>query len=183
MRVHTVLGSGLLRGVMIGAVISMVQLIRRASRPHVAVLGRIPGTRRFSDLERHPDNEPVPRMLIFRTESSLVYFNIDHVRDTILDRVRAESPPPELVLLDLSSTPFVDLQSAQTLAGLSDELAASGITLQAVEARASVRDRLRKEGIDAKLGGINRWASVADAVDAFPSGESREPTPSPYPPS
>ena len=36
-----------------------------------------------------------------------------------------------------------------------------------MEARASVRDRLRKEGIDAKLGGINRWASVADAVDAF----------------
>jgi MFS superfamily sulfate permease-like transporter len=178
-----VLGSGLLRGVMIGAVISMVQLIRRASRPHVAVLGRIPGTRRFSDLERHPDNVAVPRMLIFRTESSLIYFNIDHVRDTILDRVRAESPPPERVLLDLSSTPYVDLQSAQTLAGLADELAASGIALQAVEARASVRDRLRKEGIDAKLGGINRWASVADAVAAFEAGESREPTPSPNPPS
>jgi MFS superfamily sulfate permease-like transporter len=48
-----VLGSGLLRGVMIGAVISLVQLLRRASRPHVAILGRIPGTRRFSDRERH----------------------------------------------------------------------------------------------------------------------------------
>jgi len=176
-----VLGSGLLRGVMIGAVISMVQLIRRASRPHVAVLGRIPGTRRFSDLERHPDNEPVPRMLIFRSEASLIYFNIDHVRDTILDRVRAAATPPERVLLDLSSTPYVDLQSAQTLAGLADELAASGIKLQAVEARASVRDRLRKEGIDAKLGGINRWATVADAVEAFQSGESRDPAPSPNP--
>jgi high affinity sulfate transporter 1 len=176
-----VLGSGLLRGVMIGAVISMVQLIRRASRPHVAVLGRIPGTRRFSDLERHPDNEPVPRMLIFRTESGLIYFNIDHVRDTILDQVRAAATPPERVLLDLSSTPYVDLQSAQTLAGLADELAASGIKLQAVEARASVRDRLRKEGIDAKLGGINRWATVADAVEAFQSGESRDPAPAPNP--
>jgi MFS superfamily sulfate permease-like transporter len=147
------------------------------------VLGRIPGTRRFSDAGRHPDNEAVPRMLIFRTESSLIYFNIDHVRDTILDRVRAASPPPERVLLDLSSTPYVDLQSAQTLAGLADELAASGIRLQAVEARASVRDRLRKEGIDAKLGGINRWASVADAVEAFQSAESGDPTPSPNPPS
>ena len=162
-----VLGSGLLRGVMIGAVISMVQLIRRASRPHVAVLGRIPGTRRFTDLERHPDNETIPRMLVFRPESGLIYFNIDHVRDTIFERVRAESPPPELVLLDLSSTPYVDLQSAETLAGLADELAAAGIRLQAVEARASVRDRLRKDGVDAKLGGLSRWASVADAVDAF----------------
>src|SRR5262245_37716956 len=72
-----VLGSGLLRGVMIGAAISLVQLIRRASRPHVAVLGRIPGTRRFSDHERHPDNELIPGVLIFRPEAALVYFNID----------------------------------------------------------------------------------------------------------
>ena len=162
-----VLGSGLLRGVMIGAVISMVQLIRRASRPRVSVLGRIPGTRRFSDIERHADNETVPGVLVFRTEASLIYFNIDHVRDTILDRIRAEVPAPGLVLLDLSSTPHVDLQSSRTLAQLADELAASGIELRAVEARSSVRDRLRREGVDVKLGGINRWASVADAIDAF----------------
>src|SRR4051812_2438171 len=55
-----VLGSGLLRGVMFGVIISIVLLLRRASRPNVAFLGRIPGTRRFSDLERHPDNERIP---------------------------------------------------------------------------------------------------------------------------
>ena len=59
-----VLSCGLLRGVLIGAVISMVQLIRRASRPHVAFLGRIPGTGRFSDRERHPGNEPIPGCLL-----------------------------------------------------------------------------------------------------------------------
>ena len=89
-----VLSSGLLRGVLIGAIISLVQLIRRASQPHVALLGRIPGTRRFSDHERHPDNELIPGVLIFRPESSLIYFNMDHVRDTILDRVHAEATPP-----------------------------------------------------------------------------------------
>jgi MFS superfamily sulfate permease-like transporter len=86
-----VLGSGLLRGVMIGAAISLVQLMQRTSRPHVALLGRIPGTRRFSDMGRHPDNEATPGALIFRPESSLVYFNIEHVCMTILDRVR-EAP-------------------------------------------------------------------------------------------
>src|SRR5258708_7297328 len=85
-----VLGSGLLRGVMIGAVISLVQLLRAASRPHVAFLGRIQGTRRFSDRERHPDNELIPGVLIFRPESGLVYFNVDHVCKTILGRVSAE---------------------------------------------------------------------------------------------
>src|SRR5216117_1284617 len=84
-----VLGSGLLRGVLIGAIISLVQLLRRASRPHVAFLGRIPGTRRFSDIARHPDNEPIRGALLVRVESSLLYFNAEHVRDTVAARLHA----------------------------------------------------------------------------------------------
>ena len=162
-----VLGSGLLRGVMIGAVISLVQLLRAASRPHVAFLGRIQGTSRFSDRERHPDNELIPGVLIFRPESGLVYFNVDPVCKTILDRVSAEPALPKLVLLDLSAAPRVDLQSAQALGELANELTAKHIQVQAVEARSSVRDRLRNEGVDTKLGGINRFKSLADAVEDF----------------
>src|SRR5213076_1813676 len=88
-----VLGSGLLRGVMIGAIISLVQLLRTASRPHVAFLGRIPGSRRFSDRQRHPDNELISGALIFRPESGLVYFNVDHVCESILKSVHAEPTP------------------------------------------------------------------------------------------
>lgn len=160
-----VLGSGLLRGVMIGAIISLVQLMRRASQPHVAVLGRIPGTRRFSDVERHPDNEILAGALVFRPEASLIYFNIDHVCTTILERVRAEATAPRLVVLDLSAAPYVDLQSAHALSSLADDLGAAGSRLQVVEARASVRERLRGEGLDARLGGIDRIQSVADALD------------------
>jgi MFS superfamily sulfate permease-like transporter len=160
------LGSGLLRGVMIGAVISLVQILRRASRPHVAFLGRIPGTRRFSDRERHPDNELIPGIMIFRPESSLLYFNVDHVRETIADRVGAEVTRPKVVIIDLSAAPAVDLQSAYTLAGLADELAELDIHVHAVEARSAVRERLRKEGLDTRLGGINRFTSVADVVDS-----------------
>jgi sulfate permease, SulP family len=162
-----VLWEGLLRGVMIGAIISLVLLIRRASRPHVACLGRIPGTRRFSDSERHPDNEPVPGVLIFRPESGLTYFNMDHVVDSISDRVRAETTAPGLVVLDFSAAPYVDMHSAQMLGSLADQLIATGIRVQAVEARSSVRDRLRAEGVDSRLGGISREISVADAVETF----------------
>jgi sulfate permease, SulP family len=162
-----VLGSGLLRGVMIGAIISLVQLLRTASRPHVAFLGRIPGTRRFSDRQRHPDNELIPGVLIFRPESGLIYFNVDNVCESILKRVRAESPPPTLVVLDLSAAPRVDMQSAHALAGMADELTTQGIRVQAVEPRSSVRDRLRSEGVDSKLGGVNRFTSVADAIEDF----------------
>src|SRR5262249_7470742 len=162
-----VLTSGLLRGVMIGAILSLGQLLRAASRPHVAFLGRIPGTRRFSDRERHPDNELIPGVLIFRPESGLVYFNVDHVCETIWDGVQREPASPRLVVLDLSAAPRVDLQSAHALGALGAKLGAAGIRVQAVEARFSVRDRLRNEGVEEKLGGINRFTTVADAVESF----------------
>jgi high affinity sulfate transporter 1 len=162
-----VLTFGLLLGVMIGAVISLVQLVHASSRPHVAVLGRIPGTRRFSDCERHQDNQLIPGVMIFRPESGLVYFNVDNVVDVILSRVRAEPTPPKLVVLDLSAAPLVDMQSAYTLAGMADELIAKHIRFQAVEPRSSVRDRLRHEGVDSKLGGVNRFTTVADVIDSF----------------
>ena len=162
-----VLGSGLLRGVMIGAVISLVLLIRRASRPHVALLGRIPGTQHFSDVERHPRNERIPGVLILRPESSLIYFNVDHVHDQILNRTLAESPLPGLVILDLSAAPYVDLQGTSVLAELSDEMAKLGTRIQVVEARSRVRERLRAEGVDAKLGGVSRTMTVVDALAEF----------------
>ena len=148
-----VLTFGLLRGVMLGALISLVQLVRISSRPHVALLGRIPGTRRFSDCDRHA--------------SALVYFNVDNVCEAILSRVRVEATPPKLVVLDLSAAPLVDMQSAHTLASTADELSAVGIRFQAVEPRSSVRDRFRHESVDSKLGGVNRFTSVADVIDHF----------------
>jgi MFS superfamily sulfate permease-like transporter len=162
-----VLGLGLLRGVMIGAIISLVQVIRHASQPHVALLGRIPGTRRFSDLERHADNQPIPGIMIFRPEASLVYFNIDGVCDHIRASIAAAARPPQLVVLDLSAAPQVDLQSADTLGVLAAELKAAGMQMHAVETHSSVRDTLRGEALDAQLGGINRFNSVADVVDDF----------------
>src|SRR5881394_1812333 len=167
-----VLTFGLLRGVMLGALISLVQLVRISSRPHVALLGRIPGTRRFSDCDRHSDNELIPNVMILRPESAIVYFNVDNVCDAILSRVHVESPPPKLVIVDLSAAPLVDMQSAHTLAIMADELRAISIRFQAVEPRSSVRDRFRHEGVDSKLGGVNRFTSVADAIDHF-VGESK----------
>jgi MFS superfamily sulfate permease-like transporter len=162
-----VLTFGLLRGVMLGALISLVQLVRVSSRPHVALLGRIPGTRRFSDRDRHEDNELIPNVMIFRPESALIYFNVDNVCDAILSRVRVGAPAPKLVVLDLSAAPIVDMQSAHTLASMADELTAMRIQFHAVEPRSSVRDRLRREGVDIKLGGVNRFTTVADVIDHF----------------
>lgn len=162
-----VLGSGLLRGVLIGAIISLVQLLRRTSRPHVAFLGRIPGTRRFSDMARHPDNEPIPGALLVRVEAALLYFNAEHVRDTVAARLRSEATPPKIVILDLSASPHMDIQACGVVMNMADDIRAAGARLQIVEARSSVRDRLRAEGIDEHVKQVNRFTSVADGVEDF----------------
>jgi sulfate permease, SulP family len=159
-----VLGAGLLQGVLIGAIISLGMLLSRASKPHVAFLGRIPGTQRFSDLERHPDNEPTPGVLAFRVEASILYMNVEHVLDTVLARIEAAPEPLRLVVVDLSTSPHVDLAGARMLATLHAELAKRGVALRVVEARSSVRDMLRTEAVEARVGTIDRAVSLADAI-------------------
>jgi len=167
-----VLLEGVLRGVLFAAVVSILMLLRRAANPHVAFLGRIPGTRRFSDLERHPDNERTAGVLAFRIESSLLYFNAENVMHAVLEQLRDEGASVRLVVCDLSSSPYVDLAGAHMLDSLSDELAKRNVMLRVTDARASVRDLLRAQAVDEKVGGINRFASVADVVDDFLAGSA-----------
>jgi high affinity sulfate transporter 1 len=167
-----VLSSGLLRGVLLGVILSLVILLRRASRPNVAFLARIPGTRRFSDMERHPDNERIPGTLIFRPESSLLYFNVENVADLVRTRAQNSSEPVQVVLCDLSNVPYVDLAGAEMLKALQRDLSSQGIAFRIVEARSAVRDLLRIEGLEEKIGPIGRFQSLADLVDELQPGWS-----------
>jgi high affinity sulfate transporter 1 len=162
-----VLGQGLLRGVLVGAILSLLLLLHRASKPHVAFLGRIPGTQRFSDRGRHADNEIIPGVLAFRVESGILYFNAEHIFDVVLAGVDAESKPPRLVVCDLSTSPAVDLAGAGMLLTLQRELAKRDIAFRLVEARSSVRDILRLEGIEENVGPIDRFRSLSDVVEDF----------------
>jgi high affinity sulfate transporter 1 len=169
-----VLWAGLLPGVLIGAVISMVLLIRGVSTPHVAFLGRIPGTRRYSDLSRHADNESTPGVLPFRVESAFVYFNVEHIFDTVLGRLDGMHEPVRLVICDLSTSPKVDMAGARMFLALHAELAKRGIAFRLVEAHAAVRDILRVEGVEEKVGRIDRFTSLAHAIDDFRAEADRK---------
>jgi SulP family sulfate permease len=155
---------GILDGVIFAVVASLVMVLQRSATPHVAFLGRIPGTSRFSDLARHPDNEPVPGVLIFRVEAPLLYFNADHVQRTVLERVRRQPDGLHVVVCDLSNTPYLDLAGVRMLARLYDELKTMNIELLVVEAHATQRDILRAEGLDKLVGPIHRETSLADAL-------------------
>lgn len=165
-----VLVLGILNGVIVAVLVSMLLLIRRAAYPHVAFLGRIPGTRIYSDIERHPDNEPVPGMLVCRVQASLLYFNVEHVRVAVWQKMRSTTGPVRLVIWDLSTSPAVDLAGARMLASLHEALQAEGIGLRLVAAHAEVRDILRAEGLEDRVGHLGRRVSVADAIDDFQGG-------------
>ncbi len=159
-----VLVLGILDGVIFAVVASLVMLLLRQSTPHVAYLGRIPGTNRYSDIARHPDNEPIPGVLIFRVEAPLLYFNVDHVQHTVLERVRSRPEGLHVVICDLSNTPYLDVAGTRMLAHLYDELKTMGMELLVVEAHATERDILRAEGLDKLVGPIHRETSLVDAL-------------------
>jgi MFS superfamily sulfate permease-like transporter len=155
-----VLWLGILHGILLAALASILLLLARASQPHVAFLGRIPGTEQYSDMERHPDNEPVPGVSVFRPEASLIYPNADAVLEAVLSRVQSTSSPIRLVVCDLSASPFIDLAGSRMLRELEAELSSRGIALRIVGAHGRVRDLLRADGLEDKVGGIDRTATV-----------------------
>lgn len=156
---------GILQGVLLAAVASILILIRRASSPHVAILGRIPGSNRFSDIARNPDNESIPGVFAFRIESSLLYFNADNVAKTVTDRIASEASGLRLVVADLSSMPTIDLAGVRMLRKLSEDLKKRGVGFRMVEPHAKVRDMLHAVGLDPWHGPVDRHTTLAAAID------------------
>jgi high affinity sulfate transporter 1 len=158
-----VLGSGLLNGVLLGVVISILLLLGRASRPRVTELGRVPGTTYFADLTRHPENERVADALIVRSEGALLYFNVDHVRERLSAIVSERTQPPRLVVFFMGNVPHVDLAGVEFLEGLSDTCRKSGMEFRLAEVHGQVRETLRRSG-HASLSGLAEANQTVDDV-------------------
>ena len=152
---------GILEGILAAALASIVMLLARVSRPHVAFLGRIPGTNSYSDLARHPENEPLSGVIVFRPEASLIYVNADAVLESVLNRLRAAGPSDiHMMVCDLSASPYVDLAGSRILHELHHELSGRGIVLRITGAHGWARDLLRADGIGEKAGGLDRTATL-----------------------
>ena len=158
---------GILQGILLAALASVLMLLARASQPHVAFLGRIPGTNSYSDIARHPENEPLLGFIVFRPEASLLYVNADSILESLLERVGKAGPSDvRLVICDLSASPYIDLAGSRMLHQLHGQLASRDIALRVVGARGRVRDLLRAEGIDEKVGGLDRLQTLNDLLDS-----------------
>jgi SulP family sulfate permease len=154
---------GILEGILFAALASATMLLIRAARPHVAFLGRIPGTNSFSDMARHPENEALADVIAFRPEASLIYVNADAVLEEVRDRIAAASAL-RMVVCDLSASPFVDLAASRMLHELHDELAGRGIALRIVGAHSWARDLLRADGLGEKCGGLHRTLTLESLI-------------------
>jgi sulfate permease, SulP family len=113
--------------------------------------------------------------LIFRVEAALLYFNVDHVRQVVWDRVQATSEH-RLVVCDLSDAPLLDVAAAKMLAALHRDLAKRDIRLRVVEAHAKARDLLRAEGLEEQVGYLGRHMSVDQAIAEFQESRLATPT-------
>jgi high affinity sulfate transporter 1 len=162
-----VLVFGILKGVMISVIMSLILLIRRSSRPEVALLGRIGNTTHFSDTVRHSDNIVIPGIVILRIESSIFYFNSEDVLAKIHERIRSSGQSIKFLIIDLSASPYVDVAGSKMLLNLTEELHKKGIRIRIVQALSGVREILRKQGIEEMTGHISREKTIAEALSEF----------------
>jgi sulfate permease, SulP family len=159
-----VLGSGLLNGVLLGVALSLVLLLGRASRPRVTEVGRVPKTSYFADLTRHPDNERVPEVLVARTEGSLLYFNVDHVRDRLTSLVNERPVLPRLIVLFMGNVPHADLAGAELLIDLQATFRRRGIEFRLAEVHGDIREALQRLGSAGATGLGEAHQTVDDVV-------------------
>ena len=163
-----VLVAGSLPGLFIGIGVSLLLLVYRASRPHVAMLGRTPGPDGvFHDLERHPDARPLDAAVVLRIEGSLYFANAENVRARIVDAAGDEGVGA--VILDAETIPFVDVTAARMLVAAHDELRANGVRLVLARAVGQVRDILGCITDDRDL--TRSYATIAAALEAVRGDE------------
>lgn len=154
-----------LPGLFIGVVVSILLLVYRASRPHIAELGKVPGTTdQYGDRDRHPDNEPVDGIPILRVEAEMFFANADEIRRQV--HARAARPGVTAIVLDAETVGAIDVTAANMLLELADELADRNVQLVLAHAIGQVRDIVRSdERIDHES--LVVWPTVQAAVDGL----------------
>ena len=159
-----VLGFGLLHGVLIGALISVLMLLRRGSCPHTTELGRVPDTDYFADAVRHPENLRMPGVFVFRVDSSLLYFNVEYVRDRFIELLNQRSDKVNVAIFFMGTVPFIDLAGAELLGELSETMKSRDIKFRIAEAHGSVRDALRRVEFENRHGRIEANQTVVEVL-------------------
>ena len=156
---------GILAGVLIGAALSLIEIMYRFTFPHMVVLGRIPGTNLFGDVERHPENQQIPGVFIYRIDAPLIFANAESFKDNFSKALKQEQRPIHLAIIDLNSSPITDVTGVDMIHDLIDELDRKGIVLRLANASGKVRDVFRAAGIEDKVGRLDRTTTISAILE------------------
>lgn len=145
-----VLALGVELGLLIGIGVSVLLLLRRISLPHMALLGRVPGTEHFRNIVRHQEVETLPHVAMLRVDESLQFPNSRFLRDYMLAFL-ASKPDTRHVVLVCSGINAIDSTALDVLEELVELLRARDVTLHLSEVKGPVLDRLQRAGFPARL--------------------------------
>ena len=168
------LGFGVEKGVAISVVFSLILFVYRASNPHTAQLGRLPGTRHFMNIERFAEAETCDDILVFRFDGPLFFGNSLVFEQRMKDCRKEKGAPLKLVVLDAGAITGIDSSAMDVLEQLVDDFASQQIQFYTAFVRGPVRDVLHRSGLYEKIGSSHHFMNVADAVDWFTSHHRKE---------
>jgi sulfate permease, SulP family len=154
-----------LPGLVLGVLAMLLLVVYRASRPHLGVLGAVPGTPgAYGNLERHPDYDRIPNLLVLRLDSPLFYANASLVCDRIKRLVGSSDPIPAAVVIEAGANPDLDITSAELLEQLVQSLLAAGIVFAIADIRQPVVEMMRRSGLLATIGENRVYHTIDEAV-------------------
>ena len=157
---------GVLEGIALGVVVSLLILIYVTSHPHGAVLGQLPDTEAYRSVQRHPEAITFPGLLILRIGVDLFFASVGHVSEALKASLAAR-PDVKRVLLDFGPVNFIDITASDELLSLIKALRSRGITLAFARVRDVVRDDMRLAGIEAVVGPSNFHERITYGVRAW----------------
>lgn len=164
-----VLTFGVLPGVLLTVVVTLIWLLAVAARPGDALLGRVPGDRGYHSLIDYPEAETIPGLLLYRFDASLVFFNVERFKAGVLQVIGRSASPVEWVVVDASPVSVIDYTAWRGIAELQAELAARGIRLCFAHARHSLARFFRGDWLVRRATGakLEVFPSLTAAVQAF----------------
>ena len=162
------LGWGVELGIIAGVVLSLLLHLYRTSKPHVAIVGQVPGTEHYRNVERHPVFT-APELLSIRVDESLYFANSRFLEDTIAGYV-AERPDVKDIILMCSAVNTIDASALESLEEINRRLTDSGIGFHLSEVKGPVMDRLETTRFLQHLNG-SVFLSQHDAVNTLASGD------------
>lgn len=156
---------GVLIGVLIGIGLSLIWLISVATRPHMPLLGREPGTQVFRDLDEHPSDEQLPGVVVLRLDGGLFFATAAALEDRIRE-VALSTPEITGIVLDCEGIDFIDSQGSAKMHEIFELIRQAGVTLRLARLKPAVRELLERDGVLDRIGGDRTHGNVDHAVQA-----------------